>query len=98
MEFDLEYKLQLFREEQPELFDENNERYTATPIGKHNGEIMLQLINELESALLKAEQKTCNCNIPHVSNLLIAFLEHCEGIYTEDYSNEHIVETYLSNL
>jgi len=53
MEFDLEYKLGLFREEQPSLFDENDARYTATPIGKETAEMMLQLINEMERALAK---------------------------------------------
>lgn len=56
MKFDLEYKLQQFREEQSSLFDENNERYTATPIGKYTSEMMLQLINELEVELLNAEK------------------------------------------
>ena len=66
MEFDLEYKLQQFRDEQPELFDKNGERYTATPISKNNGEMMLQLINELESALAKAETEIRQLTIPDV--------------------------------
>ena len=67
MEFELEYKLKLFREEQPDLFDKNNERYTATPIGKETGEMMLQLINELECALAKAETEIKQLTIPDVS-------------------------------
>lgn len=51
MDFEIEYKLGLFRDEQPSLFDENNERYTATPIGKKTAEMMLQLIDEMEKAL-----------------------------------------------
>jgi len=67
MEFDLEYKLQQFRDEQPELFDEKGERYIATPISKSNGEMMLQLINELESALEKAETEISQLTIPLVN-------------------------------
>lgn len=58
MEFDLEYKIKLFREEQPSLYDEFNKRYSATPIGKETAETMLEIINELEIALLKSEQES----------------------------------------
>jgi len=47
MEFDLDYKLQQFREEQPELFDKNGKRYTGTPLSNRTAEMMLELINEL---------------------------------------------------
>lgn len=70
MDFELEYKLKLFRENQPELFDENNERYTSTPIGKETSEMMLQLINEFESALAKAETEIKQLTIPVVSKRL----------------------------
>ena len=76
MEFDLEYKLQQFREEQPELFDKNGERYTATPISKSNGEMMLQLINELESALAKAETEIRQLNIGVISKSETEVCEH----------------------
>ena len=55
MEFDLEYKLKLFREIESENFDEKGERYTGSNFSKETSEMMLQLINELESALAKYE-------------------------------------------
>ena len=55
MEFDLEYKLKLFREIESENFDANGKRYTNVNFGKETSEMMLQLINELESALAKHE-------------------------------------------
>lgn len=58
MDWDTEYKLKMFREEQDGLFDSNGERYTSTPIGKETSEMMLQLINELESALVRIETAT----------------------------------------
>lgn len=67
MEFDLEYKLQQFREVEKDYFDENNERY-STKIGKESSEMMLQLINELECALGKAETEIRQLTIPVVSN------------------------------
>jgi hypothetical protein len=51
MDFDLEYKLQLFREEQPELFDAKGKRYTGTELSNRTSEMMFELINELERAL-----------------------------------------------
>ena len=51
MKYEIEYKLQLFREAQSGYFDENGKRYKATPISSDNAELMLQLINELESEL-----------------------------------------------
>jgi hypothetical protein len=55
MDFDLEYKLQLFREEQPELFDAKGKRYTGTRLSNETAEMMFELINELEGALVKVE-------------------------------------------
>lgn len=75
MDFDLEYKLQLFREVEKDYFDENNERY-STKIGKESSEMMLQLINELESALANAETEIRQLTIPIVSGSYVAF---CDG-------------------
>jgi len=86
MDFELEYKLKQFREEQPDLFDENNERYAATPIGRETGEMMLQLINEFESALAKAETEIKQLTIPVVSQqseLLKAFLSELEEVKSD---------------
>lgn len=49
--FELEYKLNEFREEQKELFDENGKRYTGVLLSDRNAELMLELINELESVI-----------------------------------------------
>lgn len=76
MEFDLEYKLQQFREVEREYFDENGERYTRTPIGKESSEMMLQLINELSGAMAKAETELRQLTIPVVSGSYVAF---CDG-------------------
>lgn len=67
MDFDLEYKLQEFRKEQHEIFDEDGKRYGATPISNNTGERMLQLIDELECALAKAETELRQLTIPGVS-------------------------------
>ena len=45
MEYDLEYKLQQFREEQPELFDAKGKRYTGTELSNRTAEMMFELIN-----------------------------------------------------
>jgi hypothetical protein len=55
MNFDLEYKLQQFREAQSGYYDENGKRYSSTPINTGNAELMLDIINELESALVNVE-------------------------------------------
>ena len=67
MDFELEWELKLFREEQPSLFDEVGERYSATPIGDKTAKRMLNIINLLESALEKQSEQQSNCNLPHVS-------------------------------
>ena len=67
MEFDLEYKLQLFREEQPELFNAKGKRYTGTALSNRTAEIMFELINELESALIESETGEVKLTIPVVS-------------------------------
>jgi hypothetical protein len=55
MDFDLEYKLEMFRKEQHELFDENGNRYTGVPLSNRTAEMMLELINELENSLINEE-------------------------------------------
>jgi hypothetical protein len=55
MEFDLEYKLENFRKEQHELFDENGNRYTGVPLSNRTAEMMLELINDLEKSLINEE-------------------------------------------
>jgi len=57
MNFDLEYKLKQFREAQSGYYDENNKRYSSTPISDENSELMLEIINELEGELVKVEER-----------------------------------------
>jgi hypothetical protein len=72
MDFELEWELKLFREEQPSLFDETGERYSATPVGDGTAKRMLNLINLLESALMKQSEQQSNCNLPQVSDNEVA--------------------------
>lgn len=53
-DFDLEYNIMLFRKEQKELFNPYGERYT-TPISYKTAELMLTIINELESKVIDLE-------------------------------------------
>jgi hypothetical protein len=53
MDFELEYKLQQFKDEQSELFDENGKRYTGVKLSNRTAELMLELINDFEHALAK---------------------------------------------
>lgn len=76
MEFDLEYKLQQFREAQSGYYDKNGKRYSSTPINTGNAELMLEIINELESALANAETELRQLTIPVVSGSYVAF---CDG-------------------
>ena len=55
MEFNLEYDLKELKEELKDVFDCDGHRYTGTRISHRQTEKMLKLINELESALTKAE-------------------------------------------
>jgi hypothetical protein len=89
MNFEIEYKLELFREEQPSLFDEDNKRYTSTPIGKATAEIMLQLINEMEVAL--KEKVTIN-----YKQLREAYFN--EHVSTKTYDGIPVVATHPHNL
>jgi len=72
MDFELEWELKLFREEQQSLFDETGERYSATPVGDGTAKRMLNLINLLESALIKQSEQQSNCNLPQVSDNEVA--------------------------
>jgi len=47
-DYDLEYELQQFREEQKGLFDEDGKRYGGVNISNREAERMLALINMLE--------------------------------------------------
>lgn len=53
MDYELEYKLQQFKDEQSELFDENGKRYSNTPISDRTAELMLELINDFECETAK---------------------------------------------
>jgi len=46
---EIDYNLQLLRDELPSLFDENGERYKATPISNDTAKLMLKLINDFDS-------------------------------------------------
>ena len=83
MEFDLEYKLKLFREIEKENFDEKGERYTDSNFGKETSEMMLQLINELENALVEYERniskaKRTVCGYPRKCCMFRAIDNTCE--------------------
>jgi hypothetical protein len=79
MDFELEWELTLFREEQPSLFDEFGERYSATPIGDKTAKKMLNIINLLESALSKQPEQQSSCHLPQVSNNEVAGCPICKG-------------------
>ena len=83
MDFELEWELKLFREEQPSLFDEVGERYSATPIGDKTAKRMLNIINLLESALEKQSEQQSNCNLPHVSVSLLSDLPENKPLYKD---------------
>ncbi len=57
MNFDLEWKLELFRAEQRELFDDEGKRYYGVDISYRESELMLEIINELEDELLNLEKQ-----------------------------------------
>ncbi len=63
MTFDIEYKLELFRAEQKELFDEDGKRYTGILLSNRQAEMMLSLIDGLEKELLmtSADQVKQKC-------------------------------------
>ena len=83
MDFELEWELKLFREEQPSLFDEVGERYSATPIGDKTAKRMLNIINLLESALEKQSEQQSNCDLPHVSVSLLSDLPENKPLYKD---------------
>ena len=49
--YDLEYKLKKFRQEQNELFDENFKRLSGVALSERQAELMLELINEMEKEI-----------------------------------------------
>ncbi len=49
--FDLEYDLNKFRDEQKELFDEKGKRYTGVSLSNRQAEMMLDLINAMEKEI-----------------------------------------------
>ena len=57
--FNLQYNLDLFRDEQEELFDTEGERYTA-PISDRIAQLMLAIINESEAEINSLEAETKN--------------------------------------
>ena len=56
MNFDIEWNLQEFREEQKELFDENGKRYTGVSLSDRTAEIMLKLIDDMENEIERLEE------------------------------------------
>jgi hypothetical protein len=58
MNFDIEWNLQEFREEQSQLFDENGKRYTGVALSNDTAEAMLKIINDMESEIKQLEEKT----------------------------------------
>jgi hypothetical protein len=53
--YDLEFNLSGFRQEQKELFDENGKRYGGVGMSNRQAEFMLQLINEMEKEIESLE-------------------------------------------
>lgn len=49
---ELEYLINIFREQQIENFDQNGKKYAATKISEHIAELMLKIINLAEYVLL----------------------------------------------
>lgn len=110
MEFELEWELKLFREEQPSLFDEVGERYSATPIGDDTAKRMLNIINLLESALAKETEQQCNCNLPNVSGALpllitekyddyyLAYLKGINGMVVEAQSEDEAIDELMISI
>lgn len=70
MEFDIEWNLQEFRNEQHELFDENGKRYTGVSLSNDTAEAMLKLINDLECALVKCSKENAALPIFDVRRML----------------------------
>ncbi len=57
MNFNLEWKLELFRAVQRGLFDDEGKRYYGVDISYRESELMLEIINELEDELLNLEKQ-----------------------------------------
>jgi len=65
MEFELQWLLSEFREEQLSLFDEDGKRYSGVRMGDNAAEMMLKLINGL------VEELATNDNTAELYNELI---------------------------
>lgn len=57
MNFDTEWNLQEFREEQKELFDNNGKRYKGVSLSNETAEAMLKIINDMEMEIKTLEEK-----------------------------------------
>jgi len=57
MNFDIEWNLQEFREEQSQLFDEDGKRYTGVSLSNNTAEAMLKIIDDMESEIKQLEEK-----------------------------------------
>lgn len=57
MNFDIEWNLQEFREEQKELFDDEGKRYTGVALSNDTAEAMLKIINDMENEIKILEDK-----------------------------------------
>ena len=53
--FNLEYKLEEFRKDAIDLFDESGKKYGGVEISNREAELMFELINELEDEINKIE-------------------------------------------
>ena len=83
MEFELEYKLNEFREMQDQYFDKNNKCYTGINLSANIMEIMLKLIDELSKRVNEIEpvikqQIKKSLPIQGVSNSVIC--DYCKGM------------------
>lgn len=72
--YDIEWNLQEFREEQKELFDENGKRYTGVLLSNDTAKAMLKLINDIESALGECSKKNAALPIFDVIGSLPEFM------------------------
>ena len=102
MEFDIEWNLQEFRNEQHELFDENGKRYTGVSLSNDTAEAMLKLINDLECALGKCSKENAALPIFDVSQrseLLLAFTDWLRKLDMicafPKRSNQNLVDLFL---
>jgi len=57
MDFEIEYKLQLFREEESEMFDKDGKVYSGIRISSRQIEMMRDLINYLDQEIKAIEHE-----------------------------------------